>query len=215
MIQKGYTILYIHGMGGGADSRIPSILREHFSISGDPIEVICRTYDFDPEIAHEQIEAWLKEFNPDLVIGESLGSLHALRITDIPLLFVSPALNTAFYFSLLSWLIWIPGMTRYFDNMYRPKEGDRQPLRFVRSILKKYRAHGKEALKGGCRDGQYLHAYFGTHDHYRKSGVVSLQKWKRLFGESYTVYDGTHFMENEHVESILISDIYNVLKIKK
>ena len=201
-------------MGGGADSRIPSILREHFDCREGAVNVVCRTYDFDPEIAHEQIETWLDELKPDLVIGESLGSLHALRITDIPLLFVSPALNTAFYFTLLSWLIWIPGMTRYFDNMYRPKEGDRQPLRFVYSILRKYRSHGKEALKEDDRNDQYMHAYFGLHDHYRKSGVVSLRKWKRLFGESYTLYGGTHFMENEYVESILIPDICNILKIK-
>ena len=28
---KEYRILYIHGMGGGGDSRIPSILNEHMA----------------------------------------------------------------------------------------------------------------------------------------------------------------------------------------
>ena len=42
------NILYIHGMGGGGDSRIPSILREALQ---DEAIVIVRTYDFDPEIA--------------------------------------------------------------------------------------------------------------------------------------------------------------------
>ena len=208
------TILYIHGMGGGADSRIPSILRDAL----EPqclARVVCRTYDFDPEMAHEQIETWISEEKPDLVIGESLGSLHALRVHDLPLLFVSPALNTAFYFTLLSWLIWIPGMTWYFENKYRPKEGDRQPLRFVYRILKKYKEHGREALQSGNRNGQYIHAYFGTEDHYRKSGVVSVRRWKRLFGDTFTMYDGTHFMENELVESILIPDLLNLLKINK
>ena len=208
------TILYIHGMGGGADSRIPSILRDAFE-SKDIAQVICRTYDFDPEIGHEQIEAWIKEVKPDLVIGESLGSLHALRIRNIPLMFVSPALNTAFYFTLLSWLIWIPGLTRYFENKYRPKEGDRQPLRFVYDILKKYKKHGREALCSLNRNGQYIHAYFGTRDHYRKSAVVSVRRWKKLFGDSFTMYDGTHFMENEMVESIMIPDICSLLKINK
>ena len=214
MSDTAKKILYIHGMGGGADSRIPSILRDAFAAEG-LVKVICRTYDFDPEVAHDQIEAWLDEVKPDLVIGESLGSLHALRVRNLPLLFVSPALNTPFYFTLLSWIVWIPGVTRYFDNKYRPKDGDRQPLRFVHDVLNKYKNHGREALGDSNRYGQYMHAYFGTHDHYRKSGVVSVRKWKKLFGNSFSIYEGTHFMENEHVETILIPDIYNVLQIKK
>ena len=42
------TILYIHGMGGGADSRIPSILRECLP---SRLQVVVRTYDFDPVTA--------------------------------------------------------------------------------------------------------------------------------------------------------------------
>lgn len=99
------TILYIHGMGGGVDSRIPSVLREYFKVHGADVKVICRTYDFDPEVAHGQIEEWLNELNPNLIVGESLGSLHALRIRNLPLLFVSPALNTPFYFAVLSRLV--------------------------------------------------------------------------------------------------------------
>ena len=44
------TILYIHGMGGGGDSRIPSILKGH--IAG----VTVRTYSFNPDIAAGQID---------------------------------------------------------------------------------------------------------------------------------------------------------------
>ena len=50
------VILYIHGMGGGADSRIPSILSECMP---EGLEVVVRTYDFDPEIAREQISSWI------------------------------------------------------------------------------------------------------------------------------------------------------------
>ena len=57
-----FNVLYIHGMGGGADSRIPSILREYFSssvVSGasettrPEVNIVAHTYDFDPEIAAE------------------------------------------------------------------------------------------------------------------------------------------------------------------
>ena len=85
------TILYIHGMGGGGDSRIPSILRECLAAEG--LDVVVRTYDFDPEIAAGQIEVWVKELKPLLIIGESLGSIHAIRIKGLPHILISPSLN--------------------------------------------------------------------------------------------------------------------------
>ena len=215
-------------MGGGSDSRIPSILSEVLGYGAKcgssscesvtrstPVRVICKTYDFDPEIAHRQIEEWLDEYKPNLIIGESLGSLHALRIRHIPVLLVSPALNTPFYFRILSWIIWIPGVATLFEHIYKPREGDRQPMKFTYDVLKKYRLHGKEALYTPRSDDQYLHAFFGTDDHYRRSGVVSLKKWKKLYGDTFTIYEGTHFMENQYVFSILLPMIFNFLDIKE
>ena len=49
------NVLYIHGMGGGSDSRIPSILRDEFSQRGMPVNLVVRTYDFDPEVASAMI----------------------------------------------------------------------------------------------------------------------------------------------------------------
>ena len=76
------NVLYIHGMGGGGDSRIPSILSEILVSQG--INVVVRTYDFDPEIGAAQIADWVSELQPELVIGESLGSLHAMRVRGVP-----------------------------------------------------------------------------------------------------------------------------------
>ena len=110
-------VLYIHGMGGGGDSRIPSILNEALTSHG--VSVHVRTYDFDPEIAALQIAAWNDEVKPDLVIGESLGALHAIRIKGVPHLLVSPALNAPLYFELMAWLSLIPGVTAIFDRIYK------------------------------------------------------------------------------------------------
>lgn len=215
------TILYIHGMGGGGDSRIPSVLREYFydcteASSSMSVQVACHTYDFDPERASTQIQEWVKELKPDLVIGESLGALHAIRITGVPHLFVSPALNAPIYFEILSWLSVIPGVTRLFDKIYRPKAGDRQSLHFSRGLLKKYMPHRVTALSEISErlNSEFFHAFFGTDDHYRKSGIVSLRTWKRYFGSSFTVYEGTHFMEEERIYDSLIPMIIKVLKNK-
>lgn len=201
------NVLYIHGMGGGGDSRIPSILRDAFA--DENIDIIVRTYDFDPEVAQAQIESWLEEIRPSLVIGESLGTIHAIKIAGIPHLLISPSLNAPLYLGYLSWLALVPGVTWLLDRIYKPKDGDRQKLHFKFLTLKKYLRHRREALANSIAAGSqdYFHAFIGTRDHYRKSGIVSIRTWKKYFGETYTLYEGTHFTEEEFIWSLVVPKI--------
>lgn len=202
-------ILYIHGMGGGSDSRIPSVLRE------EGLDVVVRTYDFDPEVASDQIASWVAEFRPELVIGESLGSLHALRIPGVPKVLVSPALNAPLYFELLAWLTLIPGVTALFDRLYRPREGDRQPLHFTFRTLRKYMPHRRAALDVSTSSNDFIFALLGTRDHYLKSGIVSFRTYKKYFGDAFLAYDGTHFTEEEYVRADLKKVVLDILNTNK
>ena len=202
------TILYIHGMGGGGDSRIPRLLRERFA--GTDLRCIVRTYDFDPEIGRAQIASWVEELQPALVIGESLGAIQALRVRGIPHLFVSPSLGAPDVLVRLAWICKVPGGKALLHRIWRVKEGDRQPLRFEYDILKKYAPHWAAAKKAAA-EGGYYYAFFGTRDHYRKSGVVKISTWEEMFGKTYTIYDGTHFMEEEYVYALLIPKIHEIL----
>lgn len=208
------NILYIHGMGGGGDSRIPAILRETLSEKG--VNVVVRTYDFDPEIGSAQIEGWMKELEPSLVIGESMGSIHALRIKGVPHILISPSLNAPFVLGRLCWLSLIPGVTPLLDRIYRPKEGDRQKLHFTYDVLRKYVRHGKTALASSSLYGNddFFFAFFGTRDHYRRTGIVSIKSWKKYFGENFMMYEGTHFTEEEHIFTKVIPMICNILDIR-
>ena len=205
------VILYIHGMGGGGDSRIPSILNGH--IGG----VVVRTYDFDPERAGSQISALVDELKPSLIIGESLGSLNAIRIKGLPHILVSPSLNAPLYFGYLAFLTRIPGVTALLDRIYRPREGDRQKLHFTFGTMRKYLPLRKEALMNSpsCGGKDYFFAFFGTRDHYRRSGIVSIRTYRKYFGDSYAVYRGTHFMEEEFIVSMLVPKIKEVLGISQ
>ena len=213
------TVLYIHGMGGGGDSRIPSILRENIGKSlpeGVEINVIVRTYSFDPVEGRRQIERWVEELEPALIIGESLGAVQAIRIEGLPHLLVSPSLNAPLYLGYFAVLALIPGMTWLLDKVYKPKPGDRQRLHFSFRTLRKYRDHRKKALANSTLNGSKdrFYAFFGTRDHYRKSGIVSIRTWKKYFGDTYSIYPGTHFMEEEFIHSLLIPAILDTLGIK-
>ena len=205
------TILYVHGMGGGGDSRIPSILKDTL---GPEIRVVIRTYEFDPETATSQLAGWAAEVKPDLVIGESMGAIHAVALKGYPHLFVSPSLNAPIFFRIMAALVWIPGVTRFFDWLYHPKEGDRQVLHFDRKTLLKWPKIRRMALENSTLKGSpdYFHAFFGERDHYRRSGVVLVRTWRKYFGDgTWTVYDGTHFMEEEYIRSLLVPKILSLL----
>ena len=206
------TILYIHGMGGGADSRIPALLKTLLDPS--QVRVVIRTYDFDPPVGRAQIASWTRELQPDLVIGESLGAIQALRVQGIPHLFVSPSLGapeqlvryaSVARFALGRW---------YLHHRYPVKAGDRQPLKFTRDVMLRYREHWEAAL-AAIGPGEYYYAFFGKQDHYMRSGVVQIGLWQKYFGDTYTLYDGTHFMEEEYVESLLVPKIREVLSLQK
>jgi hypothetical protein len=44
-----------------------------------------------------------------------------------------------------------------------------------------------------------------------KSGAVRIAAWEEMFGKTYTLYEGTHFMEEEYVDSLLIPKIHEIL----
>ncbi len=207
------TILYIHGMGGGGDSRIPCHLNR--LMAGEDVRVIVRTYDFDPEIGRSQIVSWVAELQPDLVIGESLGAIQALRIQGLPHLFVSPSMGAPEKLYSLAPLSRLALGRWFLHKLFPLREGDRQPMKFTFDVLSKYRAHGQAALKA-IEKGGYYFAFFGTKDHYRRSGVVRPEEWPALFGPgSCVIYEGTHFMEAEYIESLLIPKIREVLSLEK
>ena len=188
-------------MGGGADSRIPSILSECFPPS---LRVVVRTYDFDPEVASGQISSWIEELRPAVLAGESLGANHALEMLvryKLPTVLVSPALNAPAALRALAPLTLVPGAGALLGLIYKPRQGERQQLRFRFSTLRKWHPVRLEPVRD---TGAPLFAFFGTHDHYRRSGIVSLRGWKRRFGSaSFQLYDGSHFMEEQYVRTLL------------
>lgn len=214
---KRLRIFYCHGMSGGQDSRIPSVLASHFSSAdylcdGEPcsVDVTVRTYSFDPDIAQGQIKAWADEIRPDLVIGESLGSAYAVLLHGMPHLYVSPAMKAPKIIARWSPFMIIPGVRPFFNRMFRPTRPNRQIPDFTREITRKYAALYQRDLENAAKD--YSFAFIGSKDHYLKWGVVDIGHWAANYGD-YQMYPGSHFMEQEFLESMLIPKICEVLHL--
>ena len=184
-------------MRGGEDSRIPAFLAPHF-------DVMIKTWPFDPDEAAPLVRSWADEFKPDVVVGESLGAIHALCLEGLPVLLVSPALNAPEVLAKLSFLTAIPAVRRFYERKYAQKSPVRQRIIFERTLLKKWPQYRDMALS---TPHPYVHAFIGTRDSYRRSGTVSLRTYHKFFGDTYTLYEGTHYMEEEFLESLLIPAI--------
>ena len=40
---------------------------------------------------------------------------------------------------------------------------------------------------------------------------MKISTWREMFGNTYEIYDGTHFMEEEYVDSLLVPKILRIL----
>lgn len=82
-------ILYLHGIGSGADSRTPMELRKHFP----EIEIIAPELPARPMEAYKYIQSnFALNEDIDLVIGTSLGGFYALTLPMVKKLLVNPAM---------------------------------------------------------------------------------------------------------------------------
>ncbi len=209
---KPINVLYIHGMGGGADSRIPGVLAQR--LSGTPVRIICRTYPFEPASAAVLLARWQEELQPALIIGESLGAAQALCLKGVPHLLVSPALRAPLYLGLFAPLSRLPGVPALLGRIYPTREGDRQVLDFHYATIRNYMALWKKVktTASGTSDTGPCFAFFGTRDRYRRTGTVSIRLWRKWFGsDSFRLYAGSHFMEENYIDSLLIPKILEMV----
>ncbi len=207
------TILFIHGMGGGSDSRVPRLLREY----RPDLNLVARTYAFDPEIALVQIQGWIDEVKPDLIMAESMGANYALVLGEgVPRLLISPGLGAPALIGKFCWLSLIPGEPALWGRIFKPREGDRQALSFDFRTSSHFRPLAKmvrDAMqKGQPSDGVLLRALFGRRDFYRKWGVVNIRRWKKHFGQdSCAIDDDSHFWNEERVQAVLLPELERIM----
>lgn len=220
-MKERINILYLHGMGGGADSRIPSILNDLLSKSeyAGKVKVVAKTYSFDPVVARNQIYRARKTYRPVFVIGESLGAVHAIGMRGIRHILISPALGAPRRLAKMAWISRIPLLNRIPYMIFKQKEGNRQHMRFEYEIMKRYAAEYErnivkaKAMVATDDPLESFYAYFGTNDSYYKHDVVNVQAWEDVFGkDTYEVYDGSHFMEEEYINTLLFPRILDMLE---
>lgn len=197
------TVLYIHGMGGGEDSRIPNLLRTMMP----DVNVVVRTNDFNPAVARSQIESWRRELNPDVVVGESMGANYALLQRDVPVVLVCPALGGPWQLGTFAFLARIPGVRALLHRIFPQREGRRQVFDFGYDTLKNFKPLYRD-VRLSVEDRRLssfpTYAFFGTRDAYRLNGVVLPGRFRRDFGaDSCEFFKGPHHMPEKELGKVV------------
>ena len=184
-------------MGGGEDSRTPRALNELLP----ECPTVIRNYSFDPETAVREIEAWVEELKPCLIISESMGANYGILVgKGIAHIYLSPAFGAPVWIANLCWFSLIPGVPALLSRIFRPRPGKRQALDFHFRPAYHFvalRRRVRAALKEGDNMSQ---AWFGSKDGYRRWGVVNIRRWQRFLGKKCChIDDNSHFWEKERV----------------
>ena len=188
----------------------------HFTKDGEPcsLQVICETYDFDPEVATNQIADWVETYHPDLVMAESMGAIHALGIQGVPHIWLSPALNYDHGAELFLPLISLANMMGY--TYTKQRGARRQKILGNPELVAKFKpmiqSYKEAILNNPQRDSSY--AYFGYKDPFRKTGIVSIKEYQRLYGNSYEVYEGGHCLDVRQIRPKLLPKIVEMLGLE-
>ena len=82
-------ILYIHGYGGHENGSTSQMIK---AISPED-SVIAPTYSYwSPNLAIKQINDYIDQYNPDMVIATSLGGFYVLQLDcGVPRIIINPA----------------------------------------------------------------------------------------------------------------------------
>lgn len=82
-------ILYIHGYGGKANGSTSQFIKE--ALPDD--KVIAPTYNYwSPNLAVKQINDYINQYNPDMVVSTSLGGFYVSQLDcGVPRIIINPA----------------------------------------------------------------------------------------------------------------------------
>ena len=149
-LMAGRKIVYLHGFASSGRTGTAASLR--LLLPG--AEVLSPDIPVDPEEAMPFLKDYLRNVNPDLVIGTSMGGMYAEQMEGWPRICVNPALHLADTILKNNGL----GMKTF----HNPREDGQTEFMVTKSLLEKYRSVSEGRLKAA--DPGNVWGLFGKND---------------------------------------------------
>ena len=182
-------LMYVHGFASSGSSGTVMTLRRYMT----KWSVVAPDLPVDPFEALELLRRMVKEEQPDIVVGTSMGGMYTQQLWGVPRIVVNPSFEMS-----RSLLFGKMGRNRY---MSKRKDGATE-FRIDKSVVERFKLMEKEQFSGiTLEEKQLVVGLFGDKD-----PIVHFQPlMAQLYGEDRCRwFAGEHRLNDTVVKKVLI-----------
>ena len=188
-MERKNKLMYVHGFASSGSSGTVMTLRRYMT----KWSVVAPDLPVDPFEALELLRRMVKEEQPDIVVGTSMGGMYTQQLWGVPRIVVNPSFEMS-----RSLLFGKMGRNRY---MSKRKDGATE-FRIDKSVVERFKLMEKEQFSGITpEEKQLVVGLFGDKD-----PIVHFQPlMAQLYGEERCRwFAGEHRLNDTVVKKVLI-----------
>ncbi len=194
-MERKNKMMYVHGFASSGSSGTVMALRRHL----EDWQVIAPDLPVDPFEALELLRGIVRDEQPCIVVGTSMGGMYTQQLWGVPRIVVNPSFEMS-----RSLLFGKMGRNKY---MSKRKDGATE-FRIDKAVVERFKEMEKDQFSGITDDEKKLVVgLFGDKD-----PIVHFQPlMARLYGEERCRwFNGEHRLNDTVVKKVLIPLIYEL-----
>ena len=189
------NIIYLHGFGSSGQSGTVKHLRKvlpQFNVLAPDIPV-------SPSEALPFLKDYCDQYNPELIIGTSMGAMYAMQLHDYPRMCVNPALRMSELTDILK-----PGTFQYFQ----PPQSGATHFTITEDIIQQFREMEAHLFDGvNDENRRWCWGFFGDND----TIVNCREEFESYFAPNVQSFHGEHRMNNKVIDEVVLPFVKTVL----
>ena len=188
--------VYFHGFASSGASGTVELLRKLLP----EVDVVAPDIPVDPAEALPFLQQFVKDEQPDLIIGTSMGAMYAQQMFGFKKICVNPAFNMSRMSNALK-----TGEHKFLNG----RKDSQKTFKITKDIIQHFNMMERQQFKGITDfDKENTYGLFGIHD---KS--VNTYDLFRKYYKNATRFDGEHQLNEKVLKSAVLPLVRQILGI--
>lgn len=189
-------IVYFHGFASSGASGTVELLRKLLP----EVDVVAPDIPVDPAEALPFLQQFVKDEQPDLIIGTSMGAMYAQQMFGFKKICVNPVFNMSRMSNALK-----TGEHKFLNG----RKDSQKTFKITKDIIQHFNMMERQQFKGITDfDKENTYGLFGIHD---KS--VNTYDLFRKYYKNATRFDGEHQLNEKVLKSAVLPLVRQILGI--
>ena len=189
-------IVYFHGFASSGASGTVELLRKLLP----EVDVVAPDIPVDPAEALPFLQQFVKDEQPDLIIGTPMGAMYAQQMFGFKKICVNPAFNMSRMSNALK-----TGEHKFLNG----RKDSQKTFKITKDIIQHFNMMERQQFKGITDfDKENTYGLFGIHD---KS--VNTYDLFRKYYKNATRFDGEHQLNEKVLKSAVLPLVRQILGI--